>query len=175
MRKLIIATLFIATPLFAGSARSIEREAVVSAPRAAVWKAWSSTEGVKTFFAPNANIELTPGGPYEILFDMAQPAGLRGGETNKVVAFEPERMLLFSWNAPPKFGALRNEHTYVLLRFDDAPGGGTRVRLTHFGWREAEEWNEIHDYFEKAWSYVMASFTKSYGARVSSPAPPGRR
>jgi uncharacterized protein YndB with AHSA1/START domain len=162
MRKFTIALLLIATPLFADSARRIEREAVVRAPRAEVWKAWSSEEGIKTFFAPDANVELMPGGAYEMLFDMSEKPGLRGGETNKIIAFEPERMLLFSWNAPPKFGALRNEHTYVLLRFDDAPGRGTRVRLTHFGWREADEWNAIYDYFDNAWTRVMANFAKAY-------------
>ena len=162
MRKFLVALLFIATPVFADSARRIEKETVVSAPRSEVWKAWTSTAGVKTFFSQDANIELTPGGPYEIYFDMSKPPGVRGGETNQVVAFEPERVLVFSWNAPPKFGALRNEHTYVMVRFDDAAAGGTRVRLTHFGWREGKEWNEIYDYFDKAWGFVLGNFEKRY-------------
>ena len=162
MKKLALAILFIATPLLADSARRIERDITVKSPRSAVWHAWTTVEGAKTFFAPDAKIELSPGGPYEIYFGADQPAGRRGGETNQVVAFDPERWLLFSWNAPPKFGPLRAEHTYVLVRFDDTPGGGTRLRLTHFGWREAPEWNAVYDYFDKAWDFVLNNFRSKY-------------
>ena len=165
MRKAILILLFISSPVIADSAKRIEREIVVSAPRADVWKAWSSVEGAKTFFSESANIELRPGGAYEIYFDMSAPAGQRGGESNQVISFVPEEMLLFSWNAPPKFGPLRNEHTYVLMRFEDAANGGTRVRLTHFGWRDGKEWNEIYNYFDKAWSWVIDNFRKEYGPR----------
>lgn len=172
MRKVfLIAISLIAAPLFAaGPAQSIERDVVVSAPRAAVWKAWSSPEGAKTFFAPDARIELAPGGPYEIYFNPEMPTGSKGGESNEVLAFEPERMLLVTWNAPPRFGEqYRREHTYVLLRFDDAPGGGTRVRLTHFGWREGTEWTAIHDYFDqKGWDYVLGKFRKAYDKEVAA-------
>ena len=164
MRKTLSVILFLlAFPLFADSAKRIEREATVAVPRADVWRAWTTRAGLQSFVVQDAKIEMTPGGAYEFYFNMAEPPGSRGGETNQVIAFEPERWLLFSWNAPPKFGALRNEHTYVLMRFDDAPGGGTRVRLTHFGWREAKEWDEIYKYFESAWSWVMQEFVKKYG------------
>lgn len=161
MRNRLFVLLLLATPLFADSARRIEREAIVPASRGEAWRAWASAEGLKSWLAEGAKVELQPGGAYEIYFSMSAPEGQRGGETNRVIAFEPERMLLFSWNAPPKFGPLRNEHTYVLVRFDDAPGGGTRVRLTHFGWREADDWNPIYDYFDNAWTRVMDRFRKS--------------
>jgi uncharacterized protein YndB with AHSA1/START domain len=142
---------------------------VVRASRGEVWRAWTSIEGAKTFFSQDANIELRPGGAYEIYFNMTAPPGERGGETNQVIAFVPEEMILFSWNAPPKFGPLRREHTYVMVRFDDERGGGTRVRLTHFGWREGSEWNAIYEYFDRAWSFVMTNFQKAYDAEPPSP------
>ena len=160
---LSVLVVLLVFPLFADSAKRIEREVTVKSPRADVWRAWTTREGAKSFFSQDAKIEMTPGGAYEIYFNMSAPAGSRGGETNQVVAFEPERWVLFTWNAPPKFAELRKEHTYVLLRFDDAAGGGTRVRLTHFGWRETEEWDAIYKYFENAWSYVMGEFEKKYG------------
>jgi uncharacterized protein YndB with AHSA1/START domain len=165
MRKTLLAHLLLAWPLAGDPARRLEHEVTVDAPRAQVWRAWTTREGARSFFSDDAKIELVPGGPYEIYFNMAEPPGKRGGETNQVVAFDPERMLLFTWNAPPKFGPLRDEHTFVVVRFDDAASGGTRVRLTQFGWREGAEWNAIYDYFDKAWPHVLASLKKSYDGK----------
>lgn len=162
MKKLLLIV-FIALPLFAaGSAKRIEREVLVHASRADVWEAWTSVSGAKTFFAPDANIELVPGGAYEIFFNPDAPPGTRGGEGNRVIAFEPQRFILFSWNAPPKFGPLREERTYVLVRFDDADGGATRVHLTHFGWRNGADWDAVYDYFGNAWTYVLAQLSKRF-------------
>ena len=36
--------------------RMIEKQAVVGAPIAEVWKAWTTSEGVKSFFAPDAKV-----------------------------------------------------------------------------------------------------------------------
>src|SRR5690349_19521361 len=106
MRKTLLALLLMTAPLFADSARRLEHEVVVNAPRSAIWRAWTTREGAQSFFSEDAKIELRPGGAYEIYFNMSEPAGKRGGETNQVVAFEPEHMLIFSWNAPTKFGPL---------------------------------------------------------------------
>ena len=37
-------------------------------------------DGARTFFAPEAHIELRPEGPYEMYFDSDAPVGERGGE-----------------------------------------------------------------------------------------------
>jgi uncharacterized protein YndB with AHSA1/START domain len=162
MKKLMMLLLF-ALPLFAADpAKTIERDVIVHGSRAEVWKAWTTNAGAKTFFAPEANIELTPGGPYEIYFNPEAPAGSKGGEGNRVVTFEPERFIVFTWNASTKFGPLRNERTYVMVRFDDAPDGRTRVHLTHFGWRAGAEWDEVYGYFDKAWDVVMGRFAKRF-------------
>jgi uncharacterized protein YndB with AHSA1/START domain len=163
MKKLMVLLFVMTVPLSAADpAQRIERDVVVHGSRADVWKAWTTNAGAKTFFAPDANIELRPGGAYEIFFNPDAPAGARGGEGNHVVTFEPERFIVFTWNAPTKFGPLRNERTYVMVRFDDAPNGSTRVRLTHFGWRPGHDWDEVYGYFDKAWDHVLGSLAKRF-------------
>ena len=41
--------------------------------------------------------------------------------------------------------------------------GGTTVTLTHYGWREGEDWAKVREYFESAWTRVMESLTKHLG------------
>ncbi len=49
----------------------------VKAPVDAVCDAWTTTEGVKTFFAPDARVEPRPGGPFEIFFNPYAKPGLK--------------------------------------------------------------------------------------------------
>ena len=122
------------------------------ATREKMWWFWTTSEGVKAFFCEASHIELTPFGAYEIYFSMDWPEGERGSEGCKVLSYLPQKMLSFSWNAPPKFEKVRN-HTYqtwVVLEMEE-----NILTLTHLGWPEGQEWNDVYDYFDKAWSYVF--------------------
>lgn len=141
----------------AGDGRMITKEATVPAPRAEVWKAWTTTEGVTTFLAPQAQVDLTVGGAFELYFVPAAPAGSRGSEGCRVLAFVPEEMLAFTWNAPPQFPAVRNGpvKTWVVVRLEDAGPNATRVRLTHLGWQPGADWDQVYSYFNRAWEVVL--------------------
>ena len=147
----------------APSARAIVREAEVPIPRAEAWQAWTTEAGLRSFFAERVRLELRPGGPFEILFREDGPEGEKGGEGCTVLAFEPERMLAVSWNAPPEFAQVRQQRTQVVLHFEDAGPGRCRLRLVNHGYGEGEEWDAVFAYFERAWSYVLANFTKTFG------------
>ena len=138
------------------SERAIVKEVVVNAPVAEVWKVWTTTEGVVTFFAPRAHVELRAGGPYELYFDAAQPKGLQGSEGCTVVKFQPMEKLVFTWNHPP-FLSIRNELTRVTLTFHEIATGRTRVSLRHTGWKEGVEWDQSFAYFDRAWTKVLAN------------------
>lgn len=157
MRTLMIVLFVVLCPRFvaADASRRIEKEVVVNGSIGTVWNAWTTAEGAKSFFAPSSKIELRPGGAYEMYFVESQPEGLKGGEGNRIVDYEPEKLLLFTWNAPPKFGPLRNERTFVMVRFEPVGDLKTRVRLTHFGWRDAAGWDAVYAYFESAWDVVL--------------------
>jgi len=144
--------------------RAIEREVVVAAPLAEVWKAWTTVEGVKTFFAPDARIELRPGGAYEMYFGPTQPAGLRGSEGCKILAVRPMEFFSFNWNAPPSIPGARNsgQHTRVVLQFHEIAPGRTRVQMKHDDWPQNEDWDLAFAYFEKAWNSVLYQLQKRF-------------
>lgn len=142
--------------------KTIVKESVVTASLDDVWNAWTTTEGVNSFFSPDANVKLRVGGPYEIYFDMAMPYGSRGSEFCRVLGYLPKRMLCFEWNAPPSFGKLRDIHTIVVLQFDAISDNQVKVILTHHGWGEGEAWQAVFDYFDRAWGYVMGNFEKRF-------------
>ena len=135
---------------------TIDKSVVVSAPRAEVWRAFTTSEGARTFFAPDANIRLELGGPYELFFDPEQPQGLRGGEGMRVLSFVPEEMLSFEWNAPPSLAAARaGPRSFVVVELSER-GATTLVRLRHLGIERMQQASEVESYFQRAWDMVMA-------------------
>jgi uncharacterized protein YndB with AHSA1/START domain len=134
----------------------IRKEVIVNASVEAVWRAWTTPEGAVTFFAPRANIRLALGGPYELYFDLDAPEGSRGSEGLKVLSFLPMEMLSFEWNAPPQYPNVRKaQRTWVVVQFYPLGQNRVRVRLTHLGWREGEEWDKVFQYFKRAWNIVL--------------------
>jgi uncharacterized protein YndB with AHSA1/START domain/uncharacterized protein YciI len=146
------------------SDKILRKEAVVPAPVESVWTMWTTADGVKSFMATDAKIELRPGGAYEWYFSADAPEGQRGSEDCKVLGYLPMRMLSFEWNAPPEFGPLRDKRTQVVLQFEKLNDQSTKVSLTQHGWGEGEEWEKLYDYFDKAWSHVLECLTKKCGA-----------
>jgi len=142
--------------------RILFKTAVVNAPLADVWKAWTTTEGVKSFFAPDALVEAVPGGRFEIYFSKDAPQGSRGSEGCKVLSVEPMRSFAFDWNAPPSMPAVRAKRTNVQLLFEELGPREVRVRLVSLGWGKGDEWLKAHEYFDKAWSFVLANLEKRF-------------
>jgi uncharacterized protein YndB with AHSA1/START domain len=139
----------------AGDERALVFETVVAAPVAEVWRSWTTVEGVRGFMAPEANIELEPGGAYEIFFEPQAAVGDRGGEGNRVLAVDPPRMLSFSWNAPPHLETVRPQRTHVVVRLSEVSAGSTRVVLRHDGWGQGGQWEEAVAYFQRAWGEIV--------------------
>jgi uncharacterized protein YndB with AHSA1/START domain/uncharacterized protein YciI len=144
------------------SDKMIFKEVIVKAPRNDVWKAWTTTEGLKSFFSEDVKIEFRVGGPFEIYFGPESAVGMRGSEDCKILSFLPQEMLSFEWNAPPDFGDLRYQYTRVVITFESVDSAKTKVRFTQLGWGKGEGWDKVYDYFDKAWAYVLANFQKSF-------------
>ena len=132
------------------SSREISCEISMPAALKKVWFAWTSDEGTKTFFAPACRIDLKPGGAYEMLFNLDAPIGEQGGEGMVILAVQPERILSFTWNAPPSLPAVRGQMTHVMVHLKEIDSDNTQVTLRHDGWGEGGEWDQAYDYFTSA-------------------------
>jgi len=158
--------------LFAGAwfaavahAQSLAPDIVVTktlnAPVALVWKAWTTAEGIESFFAPKvAKIEVKPGGAFELWFAPDAPAGSRGCDGCLVHSVKPMEQLVFEWNAPPTIPTIRPLRTLVYLDFKTLAVDRTELTLRNFGYGEGEEWAKSRAYFERAWPAVMDSLER---------------
>lgn len=141
----------------------IKKEARVNCSVKTVWQKWTTHDGLKTFFGADNKIELQMGGAFEIYFLMDNPYGLRGSEACKIISYLPEKMLSFSWNAPPHFPEIRNHahKTWVVVLFHAVDENNTMIEINHLGWIDDRGFDEVFDYFNHAWQVVLTNFEKS--------------
>jgi len=157
---------------------TVSLEANVAGTPSALYRLWTTADGVTKFFAPKARIDAKPGGEYTILFAPDDdPRGYSHGTFGaRVLRAEPGRSLAFEWvafagdaslgrNAPPIASrALRDAEplpTWVELGFEPLEGGrATRVTLHHYGFQDGALWAASHAWFQRAWTGVLESLAR---------------
>ena len=163
MLKKILLPLLLACvlPVFAQE-RAINEKITVKANVDDVWKAWTTTEGIKTFFAPDAKVELRVDGPFQIYINPFGEPGMKGADDMKIIGFQDKKMLSFTWNAPPSLPEARKQRSVVIVRFISRGDALTDVTLHHVGWGEGGEWDKAFDYFSKSWPNVLKNLQKRF-------------
>ena len=142
--------------------RAIDKEVEVNASLDQAWQAWTTREGITSFFAPDAVVEPRVGGAFHIHIDPGAPAGARGADDMRFMALQPKKMLSFDWNAPPSLPEARMQRSFVVVRFFPLTETRTRVTLHHTGWGDGGEWDKAYVYFDKAWAAVLGNLQKRF-------------
>ena len=168
----VALALAICAPARGWETRRVIHEVVVAAPPTVVWHHWTTLEGLSTLFIPadpplQGRIELRPNGPYELYFLMDNPEGMRGGEESRIIAFQEERMLSFTWKNTPAW-TIRPFLTHVVVTLEAIEPARTRVRLEQSGFGDGGEWDTAYHYFNGAWGRVLGRLVARYeGTRPS--------
>ena len=164
MRRLLCAVLMafaVAVPV-AAAERAIDKSIEVPATLDQAWDAWTTREGIVSFFAPDAKIEPRVGGAFQIYIDPGAHAGSKGADDMRFLAVQPKKMISFDWNAPPHLPEARAQRTFVVVRFEPLADKTTRVTLHHTGWGDGGDWDKAYAYFDRAWGNVLANLKKRF-------------
>ncbi len=143
--------------------KTLRKEAITSALIQDVWTLWTTNEGITSFLAPKANIKLEDNGPYEILFDPEAPLGFRGTEGCKILGLQQTNTLSVEWKSPPQFPNVRRQKTRVNIYMERVEAL-TKVRVTHSGWQEGEEWDEAYEFSDRAWDLNLARMQQRFAS-----------
>lgn len=162
MRLFVTMLLLVLASSATAQERAIDKEVLVAAPIAEVWKAWTTRDGIVSFMAPDAEIDARVGGAFHVHFDPLAAPGSKGADDMRYMALQAPTMLSFDWNAPPHLAQARAQRTFVVVRLKDVDGKSTRVALHHAGWGEGGEWEQAHAYFDRAWGGVLANLKKRF-------------
>lgn len=135
--------------------RAIFLEVEINASLSEAWNAWTTKEGIQSFFSPDCFLEYKVGGAYENYFFPVANIGERGGEGNKILAIQEDKMFSFTWNAPTHLPEVRQQRTHVCIRFAAIEQDKTKISLHHDGWGSGGQWDEAYNYFQIAWGKVV--------------------
>jgi len=161
-RMLAGAALVLAATAAIGAERALDKEVVVAAPIESVWQTWTTRAGIRTFFAPDAEIDARVGGAFHIHINPYAEPGMKGADDMRFMALQPPTMLSFDWNAPPSLPEVRAQRTFVVVRLAPIDEKSTRVTLHHTGWGTGGQWDDTYAYFDRAWGAVLGNLKKSF-------------
>ncbi|MCH1627723.1 SRPBCC family protein [Ferdinandcohnia quinoae] len=139
--------------------KTITNEVTVQAPLDLVWYAWTISERVSEWFAPETVIEAQDGGAYELYF-------IPGNKTEmntkgcKIINLVDGEELRFTWKGPDQFESImnnENELTAVTVRFESVTTNSTKVVVEHTGFKDHDNWKEAIEGHQMAWAGVLSS------------------
>ena len=159
---LIMSGTFLLAGIANAQERAISEKITIKANADDVWKAWTTSDGIKSFFAPDAKVELRVDGPFQVYMNPFAEPGMKGADDMKIIGFQDKKMLTFTWNAPPSLPEARKQRTVVIVRLISRGDALTDVTLHHVGWGEGGEWDKAYDYFAKAWPSVLKNLQKRF-------------
>jgi uncharacterized protein YndB with AHSA1/START domain len=129
----------------------IVSEGVVAAPVDAVWAAWTTSDGLRSWLAPHAEIDLRIGGLMRANYSAQGALGDPQTIENAILSFEPRKMLSIRVATFPKDFPFPNAiaDMWTVLHFDPVDQGHTRLRVVGLGFRAGEESQKMRAFFER--------------------------
>ena len=142
----------------------IVTEGVVAAPVTTVWTAWTTTTGLKSWLAPNVDIDLRLDGLMRTNYDPKGSLGDPGTIENRVLSFEPEKMLSIRVaKAPDKFPfRTKIGEMWTVLYFEPTSDGKTLLRIVELGFGSDEESQRMKDYFKRGNAFTLSQLQKRF-------------
>ncbi|HEY0965863.1 MAG TPA: SRPBCC domain-containing protein [Opitutaceae bacterium] len=162
--------------VFLGNLRATASEAIVAegwvaAPVSAVWSAWTTTAGLKSWLAPHVDIDLRVDGLMRTNYAPTGTLGDAGTIENRILAFEPERMLAIKVAKAPAgfpFGDTIFS-MWTVLYFTPGEGGRTHLRIVGMGFTPDEISQKMKAFFTQGNQFTLEQIQKRF-APVESPA-----
>ncbi len=145
--------------------RALRHSVIVPGAPAAVWAAFTTTDGYRSWAAPVAAVDFRLGGMFETSYAADGRLGAPGNIRNEIVAVLPQRMFaLRNRQAPPDvpFDAAIFQALNTVVQFDDVGGGFTRVTVTMPGYRRDEAHDRIYKFFDWGNAATLAALRERF-------------
>lgn len=155
----------------------VVNESVIDAPVQRVWAAFTTKDGITSWMAPHAEIDLRVGGKILTNYNAAGAIGDPQTIENTILSFEPLRMLSIKATKPPESFPFKKsiESMWSVVHFEPLPGARTRVRTVGMGYGTDEESQKLRAFFERGNALTLQALQKKFGGGAPRSADDGSK
>jgi uncharacterized protein YndB with AHSA1/START domain len=129
-----------------------------------VWDAWTTSKGLRAWLSPQADIDLRIGGLMRSNYNEKGMLGDAGTIENKVLSFEPQRMLSIQVaRAPADFPfKARVGEMWTVLYFSPAAGNKTALKVVAMGFKPDADSQVMRDFFNRGNAATLVDLQKYF-------------
>ena len=131
--------------------RILRHEVSVHASLAEVWQVFTTSEGLRSFAAPIATIDLRIGGLWEATYDLNGRLGVDTNILNEVISFLPMEMLSIRIaRTPPGFPHPEVvKDIWTVIQFKAEGERRVRVITSMVGWKSGAAHEAVYNLFQR--------------------------
>lgn len=149
--------------------RTLVTQGVVDATPHELWQAFTVDREITKWMVPVAHMDLRVGGTLETSYDPSAKIGDPKNIRHKILSYEPDRMLSFTFTMPAMFKRAHEENGHwVVVQFAPVSARRTLVTETIYGWGEGEDWNKAYAFFEKGDAETMKALQERFAPKTAS-------
>lgn len=170
--KIALAVLLLVTVCVAGSLAAevpqadgrVTHEGVVAAPVAEVWTAFTTKAGQESWMVAHSEIDVKLGGLMRTHYDPKGAIGDPKTIENRIISFDPERMLSIQVTKAPEGFPFPNaiKSMWTVIYFEAAGARSTRVRMVSLGFGDDEESRKMREFFERGNAYTLRKLQERF-------------
>jgi uncharacterized protein YndB with AHSA1/START domain len=167
MKGLIIAVTLMCVLLGGANAQDIApivHEGVVDAPLDQVWTAFSTGEGLRSWLAPHAEIDLRVGGIMRSNYNASGKLGDPETIENTILSFEPHRMISIRVSRAPENFPFPNAvyQMWTVVYFDAIRPNQTGIREVSLGFTTDPESQRMRAFFQKGNATTLSQLQRHF-------------
>ena len=145
-------------------------EGVVNAPLAQVWAAFTTKEGLESWMAAHAEIDLKVGGVMKTQHDENDTVDGAGSIANTILSYEPMRMLSLRVTKFPEGFPFPNaiRQMWTMVYFEPQGENATRIREVCLGFSRDEESVKMREFFKYNNTVTLELLQKRFALKAGS-------
>jgi len=145
-------------------------EGIVNAPLDQVWAAFTTREGLESWMAAHAEIELKLGGTMKTQYDPKGTIDDAKAIENTILSYEPMRMLSFKVTKAPQGFPFPNgiKNMWTVVYFEAQGEKATRVRVVSMGFGNDDESKKMRGFFNRGNAFTLQRLQKRFAAKADA-------
>jgi len=150
-------------PLAAADVSPLVVEGIIEAPVSEVWKVFSTPEGYRLLGPAQCDMDFRVGGLIRSCYSATATLGDPSTIQNRILSFEPGRMVSFRIDRPPQGFPFPNawQGVWTVATFTDL-GGRTGLRLAMMGYTADEESQRMREFFKSGNAWALKKLQQHF-------------